>query len=208
MRKIFLTLVLVFGLSGLCLAQAEFPVHISAVNPAATGICNQGNITYSTVSHLFYVCTDGTHQVPSNVGTTTNDDATAGSIGEFVTATVATGSSVSLTTATPANVISISLTAGDWDVRGVVDYTAAATTSITNQRQGVSTTSATLGAQDTFTSLSLAAQVPTAAIDSAFATPVVRLSLAATTTVYLVTNATFTVSTLKAYGTISARRVR
>jgi hypothetical protein len=50
--------------------------------------------------------------------------------------------------------------------------------------------------------------VPTAAVDPAFTTPVVRLSLAATTTVYLVSRATFTVSTLKAYGTIRARRVR
>jgi hypothetical protein len=125
---------------------------------------------------------------------------------EFVTNTVATGSSVSLTTATAADVTSISLGAGDWDVWGVVDYTPAASTSITNQTQGISTTSATLGAQDTFSSLTLAAEVPGASPESALPTPVVRLNLSTTTTVYLVAKATFTVSTLKAYGTINARR--
>jgi hypothetical protein len=36
----------------------------------------------------------------------------------------------------------------------------------------------------------------------------VRLSIAATTTVFLVAQCTFTVSTLSAYGTIRARRMR
>jgi hypothetical protein len=135
-------------------------------------------------------------------------NATTGSVGEYVTATLATGSSVTLGTGVTSNVTSISLTAGDWDVRGVVDYTAGATTSITNQRQGISTTSATLGGQDTFSSNTTAAQVPTASVDDAIPTPVVRISIASTTTVFLVSNATFTLSSLKAYGTISARRVR
>jgi len=127
---------------------------------------------------------------------------------EFVTATLPTDSSVSLTTATYANIVSISLGPGDWDVSGVVDYTPTATTSITNMTQGISTTSGNLVAQDSWSSLTLAAQVPTATPESALPTPVVRLNLSTTTTVYLVAKATFSASTLKAYGTINARRQR
>ncbi len=139
-------------------------------------------------------------------GTATNDNAPAGDVGEYIMS--ATGSSISLSTGTTANVTSISLTSGDWDVTGAVDYTFGATTSVTDLIGGVSTTSATLGAQDTFTNHPLAASVPTAAFDAAYPLPVVRISLASTTTVYLVAQGTFTISTLKAYGTIRARRMR
>lgn len=132
----------------------------------------------------------------------------AGSVGEYVSSTVATGSSVSLTTNTTANITSISLTPGDWDVTGVVDFTFGATTSYTNLQGGVSTTSATIGGQDSYFDFETAATVPTATKDPAFTVPTVRLTLTSTTTVYLVAQATFTVSTLKAYGTLRARRVK
>lgn len=140
-------------------------------------------------------------------GTPSNDDAAAGYLGEYKTTTVATGSSQSLTSPNALNVTSVSLTAGDWNVWGVVDYTAGGATTFTVMKQGISTTSATIGAQDTFTNLALAGTLA-AASDMAQSTPVVRISLASTTTVYLVAQATFAASTLKAYGTIFARRVR
>jgi hypothetical protein len=140
--------------------------------------------------------------------TQTNDNASAGNAGEYISSTIATGASVALTNGVTANVTSISLTAGDWDVTGVVDFTFGATTSYTNLAGGVSTTSATLGAQDSFFDFETPAEVPTAANDPAWVVPTVRLSLSATTTVYLVAQAAFTVSTLKAYGTLRARRMR
>lgn len=145
--------------------------------------------------------------VQDTLGSITNDAAIVGGVGELLSSTVATGASVSLTTATPANVTSVSLTAGDWDVSGTVDYNPGATTSITRLAQGVSSTSATLGAQDTYSQSASAADVPTAIV-IALPTPVTRISLAATTTIYLVASATFTVSTLTAFGSIRARRVR
>jgi hypothetical protein len=148
-------------------------------------------------------------------GTSTNDNANAGYIGELITSTVATGSAVALTTATTANVTSISLTAGDWDVSAVVDYNFGATTSYTQITAGISLTSATLASQtgggglgtDPNSAFATPAQVPTALSFSVEVAPV-RVSISATTTVFLVTNCTFTVSTLAAFGTIRARRVR
>lgn len=147
-------------------------------------------------------------QAGNILGTTTNDNAAAGYVGEYISSTIASGSAVSLTTNTTANVTSISLTAGDWDVTGVIDFKFGATTSYTNLQGGQSSTSATLGAQDSYFDFEAPATVPTAAKDMAFPTPVTRFSLSATTTVYLVAQATFTVSTLAAYGTIRARRIR
>lgn len=141
------------------------------------------------------------------LGSVTNDNAAAGYVGEYTSAAVAAGSAVSLTTATTANVTSISLTAGDWDVDGIVQYTPAASTSVTQLTQGSSSTTATVGAQGTFSKWVTAANVLTA-VDPAWVIPTTRVSIAATTTIYLVANATFTVSTLTAYGLIRARRVR
>lgn len=142
-------------------------------------------------------------------GTATNDDAVAGNIGEIIESTVLVGSAVSLTTATPADVTSISLTAGDWDVWGNIWYTPGATTSITIHQGAVNTTSATLptapGAGANYKVVE-AATVPNAIFGEFVGQR--RLSLSGTTTVYLVTQATFTVSTLAAYGYIGARRVR
>ena len=140
----------------------------------------------------------------STISPTSGVSATGEAI---VTAAVAAASAVALTTNVTANVTSISLTAGDWDVTGIVQYTPAATTSITQLTQGSSSTSATLGAQGTFSKFVTAANILTA-VDPAWALPTVRFSLTTTTTIYLVANATFTVSTLAAYGVIRARRVR
>jgi hypothetical protein len=141
------------------------------------------------------------------IGSSSNDNAVAGAIGEFVTATAAPGA-IALTTNVTANVTSISLTAGDWDVSGTVNFTFGATTSVTNLTGGPGTVSATLPTQDARFDNENAAQVPTAAFVAAYPTPVIRVSIAATTTVYLVTAATFTVSTVAAGGTIRARRMR
>ena len=64
--------------------------------------------------------------------------------------------------------------------------------------------SATLGAQDTYSLESYGTTVPA---DQALPTPMRRLVLTATTTVYLVARPTFTVNTLTGYGSLWARRV-
>lgn len=149
-------------------------------------------------------------------GTPTNDNAIAGDVGEYVSATVASGSAVALTTATPANITSISLTPGDWDIDGQVDFAPAASTSVTQYNASCSGTSATLATQpgggnfasdSTFT-INQAAMVPAATFAGATMTVRVTVPVGTTQTVYLVAQATFTVSTLSAYGTLRARRVR
>jgi hypothetical protein len=147
-------------------------------------------------------------------GTTTNDNALAGDVGEYIVSTVASGSAVSITTGTPTNITSIALTPGDWDLDAVIDFLPAASTSITNYQAAYSLTSATLSTQpggsglgpDPLLVVNQAAMVPAAVFGCAPAT--VRLTISANTTVYLVAQSTFSVSTLTGYGTLRARRAR
>jgi hypothetical protein len=152
-----------------------------------------GNVTTNGVTKIY--------------GTQTNDNATANYVG-YVVKGQNTAGNVYLSTGGTSMVTSISLPAGDWDVRGQVNYNAAATTSITILKQGISTASATFGGQDTFTQSVMAAVVPTASNDIGLPVRTQRISLASTTPIYLVCNATFSLSSLSAYGTIEARRVR
>lgn len=141
------------------------------------------------------------------VGTATNNNATAGNIGEYVSSSVVVGSAVSLTSGTPANVTSISLTAGDWDVRGVVGFAPNVLTVESVVTGSIGTTTGSVG---TAPNGGAFVQINMSLTGSGRVLPVgtARLSLASTTTVYLVASATFTTSTDAAYGFLGARRVR
>lgn len=139
------------------------------------------------------------------VGTTTNDSANAGSLGEYQSATTA---GAGITSGVMYNATSISLTAGDWDVSGTCLFNAASTTVPTGLACGISTTSATLvvgGGTAQTTSLQTTFSASTI---NYMSTPVVRISIASTTTVYLVGQASFTTSTMTSSGVVRARRVR
>lgn len=140
------------------------------------------------------------------IGTTTNNNAAAGSVGEVISSFVASpGSSISNTTFT--DITSISLTAGDWDVWGSIAYAPAGGTAVTEAYSSISSISATPGTggtagravwRGTFTGGN-PMEVPSG---------MVRISVASTTTIYLVGYLNFSVSTATAYGQIVARRRR
>lgn len=137
------------------------------------------------------------------VGTTTNNNATAGSVGELLSNST---SGTSLTNLTGANATSVSLTAGDWDVECTTSFTLGGTTTATAFWSGINTTSATISATIGTTSVM---EMPTqTGLPEVLASPVVRESLASTTTVYCVAQASFGVSTVTVAGFLRARRVR
>jgi hypothetical protein len=140
------------------------------------------------------------------IGTTTNNNAAAGSVGEFVTSNVAV-TNTSLSSGTIADTTSISLTAGDWDVFGAVGFFGGSTTTPTFFKGWINTTSASdPGAPNYASSFPTGTPFATAPYD--FTVPSLRVSVASTTTVYLSVQAVFAVSTCTAGGVISARRRR
>ena len=140
-------------------------------------------------------------------GTTTNDNAAAGVVGEYVNSTVAIVSAVALTNGTGTNITSISLTAGDWDVwarLGVYNTTAATWTYLYG---AISTTSGSFGTDNYFVDKPDGASVAIANFQAVV--PQQRISLASTTTIYLVCSPGFVGgSGVVGFGSISARRVR
>jgi hypothetical protein len=142
-------------------------------------------------------------QTAGIVGTTTNNNAQAGSVGEYITAT---GSAVSLASTTPANCTSVSLTAGDWDVFGAIMFNGAASTSTSVYQTGINTTSATLPAAPFTGEFYIGTSGTNTAVS--VAVPTQRENISATTTVYLVAQATFTVSTETVTCVLQARRRR
>ena len=143
-------------------------------------------------------------QIP---GTTTNDNALAGNIGEYLSTNVPSGFAIALVTATPKTIVSLALTAGDWDVFFDVYYTGNAATTVTRQITSLSETTNALDGTNGAISQS-APQTSFAASDFNVYVGPVRKSYATTTTVYGVAQLSFAVNTASAYGIIRARRVR
>ena len=148
------------------------------------------------------------------LGTTTNDSAGSGYVGESKVSFIAFASRVTLTSSTFADITNIVLTAGDWDLTGLVCVSSSGTTTPTATQgvigligtaSGNNSTGASEG--DNWATLSM---VPLSASASACVTiPPWRVSISAGATYYLKGYAQgYSVSTLSAFGRISGRRIR
>jgi hypothetical protein len=166
-------------------------------------LTNAGAITCTKTNNVAFgpysTATQG--QLP---GTTTNDAASTGNIGEYLNSNVASGSAISLSNATPANLTSKSLTAGDWDVWCDANFAGVPTGGTTIQTS-VSTTSATV--DSTLGRRVNTPLMPTASSD-AYTYVNGVFSLASTTTIFCVVNAVFSGGSISAYGNLQARRRR
>jgi len=178
-------------------------------NPSASALGGVKSLAAVAHNFLTQIGTDGSvlqaQPVSADItGTTTNNDAAAGYIGEIITSNIAVGSAVGLSNGVTANVTSINLTAGDWDVVGWVATNTAGTTTISQYNAGVSTTTADLG---NFPSRLRGIATP-AGTNVAMPVSTERFSLSGTTTVFLTINVAFATSTCGGFGYITGRRAR
>jgi hypothetical protein len=92
----------------------------------------------------------------------------------------------------------------------MIGFTPAATTTVSRFQAGVSTTSASLGSLGTYSSNPFAVPGSGPALNSyaVLASPVVRVSISSTTTVYAIGLSNFATSTMTCDGSIRARRIR
>ncbi len=141
-------------------------------------------------------------QTAGIAGTTTNNNANAGVVGEYIESV---GSATALTTSTALNAASLSLTAGDWEASGNCSFLPAATTNMTVVLGAISTVSATSPGDPYQAQLSMTF---TTGNRQTLILPPRRFSLAATTTIYAVALANFTTSTATAQCILRARRAR
>lgn len=143
-------------------------------------------------------------QVP---GTTTNDDAAAGCVGEYISSNIVNGSGPNaVTSGNVYDITSISLTAGDWNVWATAGVAATGTPSLLYST--INTVSATIAALPN-TGAGLLDNVAGIA-GGGLVLPVgmQRKSLAATTTIYLCARTDFIGGVSQLYGFLGARRAR
>lgn len=144
------------------------------------------------------------------LGTSTNDNATDGNIGEEVVAIQSTYTNFT-TTATYQNITSITLTAGDWDLAAFFTYSSnsATITAASNAIFVISTTTASAAGATEGRNI---AYVPQAALlgTSLFSEAIssYRVSISGSTTYYLNAQATFTLGNPQFVGGLRARRIR
>lgn len=139
-------------------------------------------------------------------GTTTNDSAATGNVGEYLSGTA---SNVNFPTSTQfGDATSISLTAGDWDLTGIF-YSQLNGAIITGGMQfAITPNSGNDGSNQTPGDNRANPPNPTATVDSGACIASYRVSIAGSTTYYLKYVATYTGGPPKFYGRLSARRVR
>lgn len=190
------------GLSGSAAANGSLLIGNGTGYSLATITGTASNLTVTNGAGSITLAATS-KQMP---GTATNDNASAGNLGEYISSTVLFGSAVSLTSNTPANVTSVSLTAGDWDVYGTVALVQGGSTNYLAVAAWTSTTSATLPTVPNNGGYVFAYNTGTDA--PVTGAGIQRISLAVTTTVYLSVNVSFTGGSGLAYGFLGARRAR
>lgn len=176
------------------------------------GIINSSYVSSFNARTGVVIPTQGDYPTSLIPGTTTNDSAASGNIGEYKESVLLFADRMSLTTATAADITNFSLGAGDWDVTASINVLGSGTTNFTAGVGSISNTSATLDTTPLAFGIitTPGGMVPPATTVGVLNMNVgpVRKSLSGSTTIYLVVQANFTVSTATGWGTIRARRVR
>ena len=139
------------------------------------------------------------------VGTKTNDNAVAGSVGQVISSNVVSPG-VTLTNGNDKTITSISLTAGDWDVSGEA-WISFSVTGVNSAYGAVGPTNNTIPGNPAV-NVSTAQLANVSMKGMTFSLRPCCVSLAATTTYYLIGSAFFGSGTCNGYGNIIARRVR
>lgn len=186
---------------------------VFAVSPALTGTPTAPTATVGTnttqIATTAFVLANAATGSPGHIpGEPSTGNAAAGEVGEYANSSVASGANVALTTATAANMTSISLTAGDWDLSVVAYLNLGAATNVALFELSVGTTTATRNiTSGNFMQLGNVG-VPAGAYLPSLITPTIRISIASTTTYYVVAYSSFTAGTAAVWGQVRARRAR
>lgn len=196
------------ALGGGTVGRNVFQATTSAAALSSMGLPTTATGTGALVQQVSAALTNPDITKPNIIGTATNDNAAAGSVGQITESTVLAGAAVALTSNVAANITSISLTAGDWDVWGNIAFAAASSTTVSQITGCINTTSATVPTVPNGGGVMTFQLTFTPSVTQTMPVGMMRISVASTTTVYLVGLATFAVSTMGAYGYIGARRRR
>lgn len=181
---------------------------VSFTLPALDGSANQplvtngsGVMSFSSTTAALTMPSITFSSTSGVIGTTTNNNAAAGSVGELISSTILNSSAVSFSTTVAKDLTSISLTAGDWDIMGNIFFHSTST--LTSIQGWLSSTSAT---PPDVSSQLLVAPIATS-VNGGAPVPFLRASISSTTT-YYISGIAGGAGTLTGSGGIYARRRR
>lgn len=161
--------------------------------------------TPASASNRTITLPDATCTLAKTTGVTDGSDAAAGEIGEYLNSNVPIGSAVSTPTGGATNITSITLSAGDWDVSLWCNTSYTSATVNGGLTMGLSPTSASFTNAHVF---SLYATTTTLTHRVAGSVGPIRYSVTSPTTLYFVSQPSFSAGSATAWGLLSARRVR
>lgn len=193
-------------------ASSNRPVVITttgAITDGSNGTPRTGTETRpANISVKYCVRTIAATPTPSFVGsikgTSTNDDPAIGYIGEVLSFVNSTATNVPGASTNFANTTcTISITPGDWMLGGQIDFTNNGAT-VQAVRMAVDTS----GGSGVRGSTQLNGPATTSSADSSLSVLPFRLSLAATTSYYVVAAAQYSAGTPQYYCRITATRIR
>lgn len=175
-------------------------LYSDTIHPNAPGYEIMGNAIFNMLNVA--------GESPNIAGIIDGSNAAASVVGEVNTSSVAIGSAVSLTSGSAGNITSITLQPGDWDLWGNIGFIASTGTIPTILTGSINTTTNTQATSPNGGAFAQISATLGTATTSVLPVGSMRVNPTVATTYYLVGTATFTVSTLTAYGAISARRRR
>jgi hypothetical protein len=185
------------AIAGILAVTSDFSINTNKFNVTAAS----GNTAIAGTLAV----TGATTLTGGIVGTAVVGNATAGNVGEVISATFSNTSAP--TTTQWGDMTSINLTAGDWDVTFQLHLAANGAT-INTAQMGISSTTGNSSA-GLVTGDNLISIVPaTTTYDTSSSIVAFRININGTTTYYAKTNLNYSVAIPKLYGRISARRVR
>lgn len=140
-------------------------------------------------------------------GVANGGDASAGTIGEYLSATRLIGTAVALVANTSQDILALSLSAGDWDVAGNIVYAAAGGASLIGATGWISQASATLPTLPNNGGETIwSGTAPAVDNEVVLSIGPTRINVSSTTIIYLSANSQFSGGTAAGYGFIGARR--
>jgi len=193
------------GAGALTMSGSTIAMGSNKITDLANGSTAGDALAYGqalTGSSLTFTSTSGI------IGTTTNNNAAAGSVGEYVSATNTTLTNFP-TSAQFGDFLSISLTAGDWDVTITGEVNPLTATAMSDLIIGVGTVSGNDGTGVTIGERFYKATPITGSGNyDTYSVSGIRKSLASTTTVYFKYTMAYSTATPQIRGEIRARRIR
>lgn len=175
------------------------------INARLAAISTAPTVTSFNARSSAVVPVQGDYPTSLIPGTTTNDNATAGNIGEYTNTTVFSTASTVLASGVTTNFITLTIpSGGDWELRG--GFGVLPSSGMTAALAGISSVSlgfiveASMISQLSSSSFAIAGR-------QSWALPSRRISVANSTTYYLVSQITVSASAT-AYGYMDARRPR